>query len=97
MQYGEDGVGSEKEWTDCGQDKRPGVWYISGDWKATALEAEAGVGRDGRGEWAKVYGRVEEITEVDAARHRQNRKEATGLGKLLLSYTETESLQSHAN
>ena len=54
---------------------------IAGDWKATALEAEVwveSVTEDGRrlmAAWRKE--------EVDAARHRQEKREATKSGKLL--------------
>ena len=70
----------DKEWTDCVQsDIR--VFGITGDWKATALEAEVWVetiaegGRRFMGAWRKK--------EVDAARHRQEKREAVILGKLL--------------
>ena len=73
--------GKEKEWTDCVQsDIR--AFGIAGDWKATALQA---------GVW------VEMVTEdglrfmaawrkevVDAARHRQEKREATRMRNLLL-------------
>ena len=76
--------GKEKEWTDCIQsDVR--AFGIVGDWRATVVEAEV---------------RVETVTEggrrlmaawrnegVDAARHRQEERYATTLGKSLL-YTE---------
>ena len=58
---------------------------ITGDWKATALEAEVRVeavaegGRRFNAPWRKE--------EADAARHRQEKREATRLGKLL-SHTE---------
>ena len=76
--------GKEKEWTDCVQsDIR--TFGITGDWKATALEAEVWVetvaesGRRFMAAWRKE--------EVDAARHRQEKREAARLGKLL-SHTE---------
>ena len=79
MQCGEDGVGKE-EWTDCVQsDIR--AFGITGDWKATALEAEVWVetvaeeGRRFTAAWRKE--------EVDAARHRQEKREAARKGKLL--------------
>ena len=73
--------GKEKEWTDCIQSD---IWAlgITGDWKATALEAEVWVetgaegGRRFMAAWRKE--------EVDAARHRQEKREATRLEKLLL-------------
>ena len=74
----------EKEWTDCVQsDIR--AFGITGDWKATALKAEVWVdtitegGRRFMAAWRKE--------EVNAARHYQEKKEATRLGKLL-SHTE---------
>ena len=68
------------EWTDCIQsDIR--AFGIAGDWKATALKAEVWVetvtegGRRFMAAWRKE--------EVDAARHRQEKREATRLGNLL--------------
>ena len=67
----------EKEWTDCVQsDIR--AFGIAGDWKATALKAEMWVemvtegGRRFMAAWRKE--------EVDAARHRQEMRDATRLG-----------------
>ena len=72
--------GKEKEWTDCVQsDIR--AFGRAGDWKATALKAEVWVetvtegGRRFMAAWRKE--------EVDAARHRQEKREATRLGTLL--------------
>ena len=72
--------GKEKEWIDCVQsDIR--AFGIAGDWKATALKAEVWVetvtegGRRFMAAWRKE--------EVDAARHRQEKREATRLGNLL--------------
>ena len=72
--------GKEKEWTDCVQsDIR--AFGIAGEWKATALKAEVWVetvtegGRRFMAAWRKE--------EVDAARHRQEKREATRLGNLL--------------
>ena len=62
------------------------VFGITGDWKATALKTEVWVqtvtegGRKFMVAWRKE--------EVDAARHRQEKREATRLGQKLLSYTE---------
>ena len=74
----------EKEGTDCVQsDIR--AFVIAGDWKATALKAEVWVetvtkgGRRFMTAWRKA--------EVDAARRRQEKREATRLGKSL-SYRE---------
>ena len=77
--------GKEKEWTNCVQsDIR--AFVITGDWKATALKAEVWVetvtecGRRFMAAWRKE--------DVDAARrHRQEKREATRLTKLL-SHTE---------
>ena len=72
--------GKEKEWTDCVQgDIR--AFGIARDWKATALKTEVWVetGTEGgqrfMAEWRKE--------EVDAARLRQEKREATRLGNLL--------------
>ena len=70
----------EKEWIGCVQSD---IWAfdITGDWKATALKAEVWVetvtegGRRFMAAWRKE--------EVDAARHRQEKREATRLGNLL--------------
>ena len=71
--------GKEKEWTDCAQsDIR--AFGITGNWKAMALKAEVWVetvtdgGRGFMAAWRKE--------EVDAARHRQEKREATRLGNL---------------
>ena len=74
--------GKEKEWTDCVQsDIRS--FAIAGDWKATALKTEVWMVTEG-GRRIMAAWRKE---EVDAARHRQEKREATRLGKLL-SHTE---------
>ena len=72
--------GKEKEWTDCIQsDIR--AFGIAGDWKATALKAEVWVetvtegGRRFMAAWRKE--------EIDATRHRQEKREPTRLGNLL--------------
>ena len=77
--------GKEKEWTDCVQsDIR--AFGTAGDWKATALEAEVWVetvtdgGRRFMAAWRKE--------ELDAARHHQEKRKATRLGKFL-SHTES--------
>ena len=62
------------------------MFGIERDWKATALEAEVWVetvtegGRRSMVAWRKE--------EVDAARHRREKREATRQEKLLLSHTE---------
>ena len=72
--------GKEKEWTDCVQiDIR--AFGIAEDWKATALKAEVWVetvtegGRRFMAAWRKE--------DVDTARHRQEKIEATRGGNLL--------------
>ena len=61
--------------------ERHPAFGITGDWKATALEAEVWVetvaegGRRFMAAWRKE--------EVDAARHRQEKREAARLGKSL--------------
>ena len=72
--------GREKEWTDCIQsDIR--AFGIAGDWKATALKAEEWVETvtEGRRRFMAAWRKE----EVDAARHRQEKREATRLGNLL--------------
>ena len=77
MQCGEDGVGRRKS----GSIAHKATFGIAGDWKATALKAEVWVetvtegGRRFMAAWGKE--------EVDVARHRQEKREATRLGTLL--------------
>ena len=74
----------EKEWTDCVQsDIR--AFGITGDWEAMALKAEvwAEAVTEGGRRFMATWREVEE----DAARHRQEKREATKLEKLL-SHTE---------
>ena len=72
--------GKEKEWTDCVQsDIR--AFGIAGDWKAPTLEAEVWVETVTESGWRFMAARRKE--EVDAARHRQEKREATTLRKLL--------------
>ena len=72
--------GKEKEWTECVQGDIH-AFGLTGDWKVTALKVEVWVetvtegGRRFMTAWRKE--------EVDAARHRQDKREATRLGKLL--------------
>ena len=74
--------GKEKEWTGCVQSDIRAFGIIAGDWKATALKAEVWVetvtedGRRFMAAWKKE--------QVDAARNRQEKREATRLGNLLL-------------
>ena len=79
--------GKEKEWTDCVQsDIR--AFGITGDWKTMALKAEVwveavtGGGRRFTAAWREE--------EENAARHGQEKREATRLGKLQ-SHTEAQS------
>ena len=68
----------EKEWTDCVQsDIR--AFGITGDWKTTALEAEVWVETvtEGRRRFMAAWRKE----EVYAARHRQEKREATRLEK----------------
>ena len=88
--------GKEKEWTDCVQSDIQ-AFGIAGGWKATALNAEVWVetvtegGRRFMAAWRKE--------EVDAARHREEKREATRLGtfyrrrecRILRSHTHTPS------
>ena len=78
--------GKEKEWTDCVQsDIR--AFGITGDWETMAVKAEVWVeavtegGRRFMAAWKQ---------EEDAARHRQEKREATRLEKLQ-SHTEASS------
>ena len=76
--------GKEKEWTDCVQsDIR--AFGITGDWKTMALKAEVWVEAVAEGGRRFMVAWREE--EEDAARHRQEKSEATRLGKLQ-SHTE---------
>ena len=69
--------GKENVWTDCVLSDI-GAFGIAGDWKAMALEVEVWVetategGRRFMFMWRKQ--------EVDAARHRQEKRESTRLG-----------------
>ena len=72
--------GKEKGWIDCVQsDIR--AFGITGDRKATALNAEVWV--DTVTEGGPRFMAAWRKEEVDAARHRQEKREATRLGKLL--------------
>ena len=72
--------GKEKEWTDCVQsDIR--VFGITGDWKAMALKAEVWVETVTEG--GRTFMAAWREEEEDVARHRQEKREATRLGKLL--------------
>ena len=72
--------GKEKEWTDCVQsDIR--AFGIMGDWKAMVLKAEVWV--EAVTEGGRRFMAAWREEEEDAARHRQEKREATRLGKLL--------------
>ena len=80
--------GKKKGWTECVQsDIR--AFGIARGWKATALEAEVwvetvtGGGRRFMAVWRKE--------EVDAARHHQETRKATRLGRKLFSHTEVQN------
>ena len=86
VQCGEDGVGRRNEWTDWVQsDIR--ACGIAEDWKATALKAEVWVKTITEGGRRFMTALREE--EVDAARHRHKKREATRLGNLF-SHTEAQ-------
>ena len=73
--------GKEKEWADCVQsDIR--AFGIAGDWKATALKAEVWVKTVTEG--GRRFMTAWRNEEVDAARYRQEKTEATRMGNLLL-------------
>ena len=71
-------VGKEKEWTDCVKsDIRE--FDITGDWKTMALKAEVWV--EAVTEGGRRFMTAWREEEEDAARHRQEKREATRLGK----------------
>ena len=76
--------GKEKEWTDCVQsDIR--AFGMTGDWETMAVKAEVWVEAVTKG--GRRFMAAWRQEEEDAARHRQERREATRLGKLQ-SHTE---------
>ena len=76
------GGGKEKEWTDCVKiDIR--AFGIAGDLKATALKAEVWVETVTEGR--RMFMAVWRKEEVDAARHRQEKREATKTEKLVIA------------
>ena len=77
-------AGKEKEWTDCVQSDIRG-FGITGDWKTMA--SKAGVWVEAVMEGGRRFKAAWREEEKDAARHRQEKREATGLGKLQ-SHTE---------
>ena len=73
--------GKKKEWIDCVQSDIQ-AFGITRDWKATALKVEVWVDtttEGGRRRFMAAWRKK----EVDVARHRQEKREATRLGKLL--------------
>ena len=78
-------AGKEKERTYCVQSDVRAFSIIAGDWKATALGAEVGV--ETVTESRRRFMAARRNEEVDEARHRQEKRKATILGKLL-SHTE---------
>ena len=73
--------GKENKWTDCVQsDVR--AFGITGEWKAMALKAEVWDETVTEGGRRLMAARRKE--EEDATRYRQEKREATRLGKLLL-------------
>ena len=76
--------GKEREWIDCVQsDIR--AFGITGDWKTMAFKAEVWV--EAVTEGGRRFMAAWREEEEYAARHRQEKREATRLGKLL-SHTE---------
>ena len=73
--------GKEKEWTGCVQSNIR-AFGIGGDWKATALKAEVWVGTVTEG--GRRFMAAWRKEEVDAARHRQEKRQSTRLRNLLL-------------
>ena len=72
--------GKEKEWTDCVQsDTR--AFGMTGDWEVTALKTEVWVETVSEG--VRRFMAAWRKEEVHAARHRQDKREATRMGKLL--------------
>ena len=61
-------------------ERHPGVFGITGDWKKMALKAEVWV--EAVTEGGRRFMAAWREKEEDAARHRQEKREATRLGKL---------------
>ena len=81
--------GKEKEWTDCVQsDIR--AFGITGDWETMAVKAEVWVEAVTKG--GRRFMAAWRQEEEDAARHRQEKREATRLGKLQ-SHTEAYQVE----
>ena len=64
-----------------------------GDWKATASKAEVWVETVTEGGWSFMAAWKKE--EIDAARHRQEKREATRLGNLLSQTGEYNFAKPH--
>ena len=77
--------GKEKVWTDCVQSGIRAFGITGGNWKAMTLKAEVWV--EAVTEGGRRFMAAWREEEEDAARHRQDKREATRLGKLL-SHTE---------
>ena len=83
--------GKEKEWTNCVQsDFR--AFGITGDWKATALEAEVWVETVAEGGRRFMAARRKE--EVDAAGHRQEKKKARDWERVVIAHGSVESCEA---
>ena len=79
--------GKEKEWTDCVQsDIR--AFGITGDWETMAVKAEVWV--EAVTEGGRRFMAAWRQEEEDAARHRQEKREATRLGKLQVAHGSVE-------
>ena len=76
--------GKEKEWTDC-VESGIRAFGITGDWETMAVNAEVWVEAVTKG--GRRFMAAWRQEEEDAARHRQEKREATRLGKLQ-SHTE---------
>ena len=74
------------------QYRGPGVWH-SGGLKATAFEEEEVWVDETVTEGGRRFMAAPRKEEVDATRHRQEKREATRMGKLLF-YTEALNLRS---
>ena len=77
--------GKEKEWTDYCVQRGIRAFGMTGDWKAMTLKAE--VWFEAVTEGGRRFMAAWREEEEDAARHRQEKREATRLGKLQ-SHTE---------
>ena len=79
--------GKEKEWTDCVQsDIR--VFGITGDWETLAVKAEVWV--EAVMEGGRRFMTAWRQEKEDAARHRQEKREATRPGKVAIAHGSVE-------